>query len=242
VGKKEDQHILDTEECKSCFVRNSTYRDQTKVEAWMKDEEVSWQAHHILCNHSVSESNMAAAIPKEDLLFAKAVLWITDWDLNNSHNMVGLPTNWQYRDSDGQTPVNLPSHQVDHNTTDGYTDECTDWLKTNVWDKIKDKGKDHQANAENMKTLLKSGTDHFLGQLQKRGIRPNRKGTAYCWSHRCKKAPPDATAAEKKNYKQEPKWYSPFSMARDRHVNERSPGVDWKSTQSALAEVLKKIG
>jgi len=242
MGEKEDKHILKTEKCQSVLQRDSSYRDNTPMRPWMKTEEVQWQAHHILCNHSVTWGNIADAIPKEDLLFARACIWITPWDLNDSHNMMGLPTNWQYRDSDGKDPVNLPSHQVDHNTDDGYTDECTDWLKTNVWDKVKDKGKDHKANAANMRELLRAGSEHFRIKLGERGVRPDGKGTAYCWAHRCPGPPPGATPQEKKNYKQEPKWYFPFSMAKDKDVNERSPGVNWKSTEDALAEILKKIG
>lgn len=197
-----------------------------------------WQAHHILCNHSVTQANIAEAIPAADLPFAEDCLWITDWNLNNAHNMIGLPTNWQYRLSDGKVPTNHPSHQVDHNTTDGYTDECTDWLKDNVWNKIKDKGKDHQANATNMQGVLKGASDHFRGELAKRGTRPDGKGTAHCWAHRFPTSPPSATPAEQASYQQEPKWYFPFSMALDEHVNERAPGIDW----GKIAETLRKIG
>jgi len=239
---KADDHIIATQDCQSVLQRDDSYRANTPRQSWMKTEEVEWQAHHILCNHSVTKANIAKAIPQSDLPFAEAVLWITPWDLNDGHNMMGMPTNWQYRDNDGKIPVNIPSHQVDHNTDDGYTDECTDWLKTHVWDKIKDKGKDHKANATNMRELLRGGSEHFRIQLGKRGVRPGTKGTAYCWDRRFKAPPPNATAAEKAAYKHEPKWYFPFSMAVDEHVNERAPGIDWKTTQAALGEILKKVG
>jgi hypothetical protein len=237
VGAKEDQHILDTEDCQSCFERNSSYRDNTKQEGWMKEEEVSWQAHHILCNHSVTKDNIYDAIPEADRLFAEACLWITKWDLNDAHNMVGLPTNRQHRENDGKVPKNRPSHQVDHNTKDGYTEECTKWLKKKVWNKIKDKGKDHQANADNMRELLRTASDHFRGQLKKRGTRPDGKGTAHCWAHRFEDPPDDWSAAKKASYEHEEQWYFPFSMADDDFVNDRAPGVDWDELVGSLKKV-----
>ena len=111
----------------------------------MKVEDALWQAHHILCNHSVAQTNIDAAFTSAgiDLTYGNDVVWITPWDLNDGHNMIGLPTNWQHRLNAGKDPLNLPSHQVDHNTKDGYTDECTKWLKKNVWNKVKEWGKSH---------------------------------------------------------------------------------------------------
>lgn len=229
---KEDTHIIKTRKRLSVLERDSTYRANTPEMDWMTTEDVMWQAHHILCNHSVTDANIAKAIPKDDLPFAKACLWITPWKLNDAHNMIGLPLNWQYRDTDGKVPENLPSHQVDHNTTGGYTDECTDWLKNNVWNKIKDKGKDHEANAENMNTVLRGASDHFRGLLEDRGTRPDGKGTARCWAQRFPKAPPGVT-----RYKHEKKWYFPFSMAKDSKVNGRQPGINWKSVEETLRKV-----
>jgi hypothetical protein len=226
---KADDHIIKTEERKSTLWRNSSYRANTGTGFTTG---VLWQAHHILCHHSVD----AREFPPADVAFAEACLWITPWDLNDGHNMIGLPLNWQYRTTDGTVPSNLPSHQVDHNTKGGYTPECTDWLKNNVWNNIKDKGKDHQANATNMQGLLKAGSDHFRAQLQKRGAR--KKGTAHCWDHRFPYPPPGASAAEKASYKQEKKWYFPFSMAEDSKVNERQPGIDWKKVAAALRKAV----
>ncbi len=224
----DDEHFVKPAKRLSVLVRDSNYRDNTPHLSWMKAEDVQWQAHHILCNHSVE----SRTFPPEDVVFAEDCLWITDWNLNARHNMVGLPLNRQYRETDGKVPVNKPSHQVDHNTTDGYTDECTDWLKTNVWDKIKDKGKNHKANAENMKELLKGGSTHFRTLLGERGCR--KEGTAHCWSHRFEDPP---AGVPKAGYKQEKKWYFPFSMASNANVNERQPGVDWDE----LVGVLRKI-
>jgi len=225
-----DDHIIKNETRQSVLWRDSNYRANTGTGFTSG----LWQAHHILCNHSVTQANIADAIPKPDLPFAEACLWITPWDLNDAHNMIGLPTNWQYRVTDGKVPKNLPSHQVDHNTTGGYTEECTKWLKNNVWNKIKDKGKDHKANATNMKDLLRGGSVHFRTQLKKRGKRPGDKGTAYCWTHRFPNPPATATKAEKNSYKQEKKWYFAFSMAEDAKVNERQPGIDWSKFLEAL--------
>lgn len=223
----DDDHIIKNEKRQSVLWRDSNYRSNTSTGCiWGL-----WQAHHILCNHSV-EGRVIDKNPE----YVEACLWITPWNLNASHNMIGLPINWQYRITLGKNPTNLPSHQVDHNTVGGYTKECTDWLKANVWDVLNDKSKDHKTNASNIDAILRAGSDYFRGELVKRGAR--RQGTAYCWDHRFPTPPPTATAAEQAGYEKEEQWYFPFSMAMDERVNERHAGVDWNK----VAEALRKIG
>jgi hypothetical protein len=229
----EEEHIIKNEKRLSVMWRDGNYRTNTSSGFTSG----LWQAHHLLCNHSAAQ-RFAGIQDPEDLRFAQACEWITDWNLNNSHNMLGLPTNWQHRSNDGKSPADLPSHQVDHNTTGGYTQECTGYCQDHVWDALKDKSKDHKTNAANIQALLKSVSSHFAAELEaKRGFR--KGGTAHCWAHRRPEPPPTATPPERANYQHEPEWYFPFSMAEDGQVNPRAPGIDWTS---ALADVLKKIG
>ena len=213
-------HIQKTEKRKSVLYKNSKYRKNTDTGFTTG----AWEAHHILCYKSVRDREVG-----ENQDFVEDCLWITDWDLNDAHNMVGLPKNSQYRLTNGMVPLNLPSHQVDHNTSDGYRNEVTMWIKTNVWDSLNDKKKDHEVNAKDIKDALKKGSDHFRKQLTLRGIRED--GTLHCWQHRFPN-PPDPND---ENYEQVEEWYLPFSMADD--PTPRNPGIDF----SKLTGIFKKF-
>ncbi len=196
------------------------YRNNTNTGFY--DNTGLWEAHHILCNHSVE----GRQIDDDSKSFVEACLWITEWNLNDAHNMIGLPKNRQYINTLGTKPVNLPSHQIGHNTAKGYTNEVTTYLKDKIWDTLNDKREAHKINAQAIKEELKSGSDHFRKLLGKRGER--KKGTLHCWQHRFPTPPPTISSA---SYVQEEKWYYPFSMAKK--PSERHPGIDY--------ELLKKI-
>ena len=106
-----DNHFEKPAQRKSVLVRNSSYRDNCSAGFTSGD----WQAHHIACHHSVNTRE----IEDEYLEYVENCLWITEWDLNASDNLIGLPVNKQYRSSNGTSPTNYCSHQVDHNTKDG---------------------------------------------------------------------------------------------------------------------------
>jgi hypothetical protein len=209
-------HFQKTNDRKSVLERNSTYR------ANCSDGFVSglWQAHHITCHHALGGREIA----DKYLEYVNDCLWITDWDLNDSANLVGLPLNMQYRMSDGTDPVDKCSHQVDHNTQGGYTDECKQWLKTNVWDTLTNVRKKHEVTAKDLKAALNQCTGVFKGKLTKRGSR--KGGTVTCWNNR-----------HKPSYAE--KWYYPFSMGDT--PSHRHPGPDtdlWKK----MAGIFKLLG
>lgn len=195
----------------SVLWRNSTYR--SKCTDGFTDG--YWEAHHVACNHAVE-----GRVIEKNKDYVEDCLWITEWDLNNPDNLIGLPKNKQYRTSDGKVPSNKCSHQVDHNTSDGYTNECKQWLKDNVWDTLNDKRKKHENNAKNIKQQFEDCTDHFKALLDFRGIR--KGGTLNCWDNRFN---PD--------YKE--KWYYPFSMGND--PRKRHPGV----SSNLLTNIFKQI-
>ena len=173
-----------------------------------------WQTHHICCKHSIASRNTDDYI--EDCL------WITQWDINEAHNLIGLPTNKQYRESKGMIPENLPSHQVDHNTRYGYTKECTLWLQRNVWEALDRNQKNHEVTAERIRASLREASEHFREELESRGGRC--RGTKYCWERRFPDHP---------EYVEH--WYYAFSMAEN--PSKRHPGID----MNRLTEIFKKI-
>jgi hypothetical protein len=199
-------HFKRPKQRKSKLERNSTYRKACKD--WFCKG--LWQAHHIACHHALG----GRKIEKKYLRYVEDCLWITEWDLNASANLVGLPLNMQYRMKDGAEPTNRCSHQVDHNTKGGYTDECKQWLQTNLWDTLKNMQKKHDVQAQDIKSTLEKCTSTFKGKLTRRGKRQG--GTVKCWDNR-----------QKPSYAK--KWYFPFSMADP--PNHRDPGPDthlWK--------------
>jgi len=223
----DDEHIIQTEKRKSVLWRQfPKYRNNTNTGFFSAAG--IWEAHHVLCYDSVESREISE---NED--YVEACLWITDWNLNDSLNMIGLPKNRQYKQTSGTTPSNLPSHQVDHNTKNGYRDEVTMWLKDNIWDTLNDKRKAHEINAKSIENVLKSASDKFRELIESRGQR--KKGTLYCWQHRLPTPPPALPASAQSSYKQEKKWYFPFSMAKK--PNERHPGVD----HANLTYIFKKI-
>lgn len=210
------EHIEKYPKCKSVLTRNSTYRRDT-TGVFTEGSGWWWQSHHIACDHAVSGREI-----DNNEEYVENCLWITDWNLNNPDNLIGLPTNRQHRKLKGKNPENMCSHQVDHNTTNGYTDECKQWLKDNVWDSLNKEKKTHEVNAEAIKKQLEECTRQFKQRLVDRGNRD--PGTKDGMKFRFKKH---------KNT-----WYYPFSMADDPFVSKRHPGVDFES----LINIFKKIG
>lgn len=187
------------------------------------------QVHHILCDHAVS-ARMESYDDKtqEYIDYLEDCLWVMPWSVNNIDNLIGLPLNEQYRDSNGLLPVNLPSHQVDHNTADGYTREVRDWLAANVWDTLTVKKEPHDVDITKLQKLLEKGVENFAGKLTTRGSRKGGKlngrpivGTQGCWEHRHELV----------------KWYMPFSMGSD--PSPRFPGV---KSDPALERIFGKLG
>jgi hypothetical protein len=214
-----ESHFQKEHDRKSVLWRTSNYRSICMGRGFTAG---SWEAHHILCNHAVADRSKGIA--PADLEYVEDCLWITEWNLNKPDNLTGLPTNKQYRASLGSIPVNMPSHQVDHNTSDGYTMECKDWLKDNVWKTLKDKREPHEVTAKVIEGLLNDGVTHFTALLVERGTRPDGKGTKYCWDRRFPNHPEHV-----------PSWYYPFSMGAD--PRPRHPGIDFEK----LTNIFRRL-
>lgn len=193
-----------------------------------------WQSHHIICIMATGDRKLASAEQSDYLEFC---LWNTDWNINEAPNMIGLPTRARYRQeyyAGNYDPVNIPSHNNDHNITGGYAEEVKGYLKKNIWDKFNPKDKIHERDAESLKAQLESTSKHFEGILRGRGMR--NKGTVSSWKTRfddnedrdarkaqyggkSKAASPSPHAPDKPNL-----WYFPFSMSR--RPKPRSPGAN----------------
>ncbi|MCC6559523.1 MAG: AHH domain-containing protein [Polyangiaceae bacterium] len=222
-------HFQKSKKRESRLTRGQNYRKKCKA-GFMRSKKYS-QVHHILCDHSVSARMGAYAEmgkTQEYIDYLEDCLWVTPWSINDPSNLIGLPLNEQYRDSNGLVPVNLPSHQVDHNTADGYTAEVSQWLVDNVWDTLTVKKEPHDVDVKKLKELLEKGTDNFKGKLATRGARVGGMlqgipiaGTKDCWSHR----------------HELDDWYMPFSMGLT--PSPRFPGV---GNDPSLERVFEKLG
>lgn len=192
-----------------------------------------WQSHHIICLMATGEYRKVSDSDQKKYL--EETLWSTEWNINEAPNMIGLPTRSWYRkeySDDNFTPVNLPSHNNDHNITGGYLDEIKGYLKKNVWDKFNPKKKDHNKDPGTLKAQLESTSKHFEGILLGRGKR--NKGTISSWKTRfednidkdARKAAYGGTRTPKSPSPHAPDkpnlWYFPFSMSR--RPKPRSPG------------------
>lgn len=212
-------HFASTHTRQSTLTRASadTYRGNSTT-GYKKGD---WQAHHILCEHALGSRSFKAP----DKEFAEQCLWVTKWDLNDAHNMIGMPIRSDFRREDGKMGMDICSHANDHNTPAGYTDECKDHLQTNIWDKIKKSQNGHTTKPSDISATLKAATTSFRTKLSTRAAREG--GTLHMWKERHK--PANAN-----------KWYKPFSMAKNGAVVPRLPGAK-TSVASAMGDIFKRI-
>lgn len=192
---------------KAKITKNSTYRSvcppwegkkfHTRKYPWTN------QVHHIVCEHSIGDVDKKR-IGAEQFDFLRNCLKITNWRINDAENLVGLPLKSVYFGSDGETPVNLCAHNVDHPK---YTQECKEWLHKHVWNTLQAKKKGHDVEPKDIKAELKKCTAAFKTKLKNRGRRNG--GTRRSWKNRHK-------PSEKLT------WYLPFSMAKK--PTKRAPG------------------
>jgi hypothetical protein len=209
-------HVALPSTCNSVVVRKGDYRKTCKNPVSMPTGTDPYrnEIHHILCEHAITDINLHGDDDGSKFKLIVACLCVIDWDINAEANLVGLPLKQAYRDlyaSDAavESPKDTPCHNVDHNTSDGYTSECKQWLHDNVWETVVDKSKTHEFNQEAIKSGLESCTSKFKSLLVKRGKRNGAKGTKWSFAHRF-----DAD--------QKDTWYHPFSMGKD--PSPRSPG------------------
>ncbi|MEM9666744.1 MAG: hypothetical protein AAF970_17565 [Bacteroidota bacterium] len=162
-----------------------------------------WEAHHIIC--------IAAMEGRKTDDYVENCLWITEWNINDAHNMMGLPVSTEFKKHGTSRADKWVNHKIDHNTSVvGYLPEVRGHLQREVFDTLKQAGddKDHSFDADDIREELKAVSDHFRAELMARATR--HPGVVEGWKNRFDAA-------------YENTWYTPFSMSLT--PKKRHPGV-----------------
>ena len=193
-----DDHMAPGDECVIVFYEQSSHRKVSRGRgapnyAQGRGGASSWQSHHLVCICAV-----ATRTGKDDQTSIKMEqsLYITDWNINKSPNMIGLPMYRKYigvyskldkiKPAAARTaafaaavPQRLPAHDIDHNTEPGYTTEVIGYLKREIWNKYDAEVKDHKKGPEWLKTKLEKASNTSRdcwsgGEIEK--AEPPRRG------------------------------------------------------------------
>ncbi len=125
---------------------------------------------------------------------------LTKWCINQKPNMIALPLKSTHRAHEEVRDMKLPAHDVDHNCTDGYTEEVLEDIKEMIWAKVKKaaakKGKDH-FEPKQVKSQFEKLVGKFRRNIHTRGGRSGGTATAY-----------------KKMGSTKNRWWLAFSMAK----------------------------
>lgn len=209
--------------CKPGWAGKFKFRVGEKGTQWGE-----WEAHHIL---SISCVNW---LPKGNTKQKRIidVLDETTWCINAKRNMIAMPkfghTIMYYVDimktaetgSDEYIQIkrtkapafkNLPQHDFEHNTKDGYCFEVKTDIKA-VWDEVAGASKAHKIEtADWLVSELNQLSSDWRTELKSRGKRHG--GTHSCW-----------TRGRDDGFKN---WYVPFSMATKAAANRRNHPMKW---------------
>lgn len=184
-----------------------------------KKKQKKYEAHHILCFACVTSTFFLKENGKYKLL-ARG----TKWCVNNQDNMIALPM-WghtlKFYEANLPTPppfANLPQHDIDHNITEGYTDEVKSALKKLLRDLKKQK---HDIEKDDISGQLNTLSGNFRTTLRVRGSTRGPQGHI-------------GTDAAFRHGKGE--WYAPFSMA----AEPRPRTFSSRSFPQALADAIAR--
>jgi A nuclease family of the HNH/ENDO VII superfamily with conserved AHH len=167
------------------------------------------EAHHILCVSPVTK--VLAGNPDIQPAIAE-----TEWCINNKDNMVAMPL-WGHtvrhyiyatQEAEGdldklKAPAfeNWPQHNIDHNSSEGYTQEIHDEC-TRIAFAIEKSG--HKLKGDALKKKLDKLSGEWLDELKRRGSR-RQGGTHRAWKMGARN--PEGSS-----------WIHPFSMASDAKI------------------------
>jgi hypothetical protein len=140
----------------------------------------NWQKHHILPCTSVKKSIVAAQASTPNL--DKALKYFTTWNINDSANLMPMPTRKAYQNAYGKkggkvggvmpqlsdagtTYSHLPCHQP---TSWGHTDYNDKVEKDllNVWSNVTVKVKNHKLDANDVSADITSKKNTWKGRLE----------------------------------------------------------------------------
>ena len=205
------------------------------------------QFHHIICINSIQNVQIK---PNDKLDFFRKCMVLTDWDINDGHNLISLPTKEVFYRSDlkglnprqlvfffihemdaqmgkfGTVP-DLPCHTPDNNAHENYRTEVIDHLKKIVWEPLaeaKDLTECEKINGRNIREELRSISDFWRKFLNLRG--KSHGGAAYCWRNRNDEGVKNV-------------WYIPLSMDPG-DPPKLLPPPDWQKNISKNLELWMK--
>lgn len=188
-----------------------------------------YEAHHILCVSPVTKELLG----NEDI---RGSIEQTQWCINKKLNMKAMPlwghtVKWYcsvnssggFLKSDVSAPPweNIPQHDIDHNSAEGYTKEVRDKMKS-LARKVQDA--DHKLKGQSLADLLDDAARDFDAELAARGSR--KEGTHNAWGL--------ALQGDEE-------WAHPFSMASNGRVsNPAFPAKDFKGKLESWIDRLAK--
>jgi len=201
----------------------------TFIQGSKKKVTKDYEAHHLLCVACVTEMLAGEAKLRE-------ILEQTEWCINAKKNMLGMPLwghtlQWYCDLAAGGELLenvaaprfeNVPQHDYDHNSKEGYTKEVKRSLAT-LAEKVAKSTDKHEEVAGTLKHDLEDLSDVYRDKLSNRGMRSG--GTHNAWKKGSEH--PDSD------------WYLPFSMANTGSAEKRTfpaPNID-----SKVASKIKRL-
>lgn len=181
------------------------------------------QIHHILPVSSLQDAYIDKQLKSEDnLRIIRFCLGETEWNINASHNCIGLPLKLAFVGRNPKRWGGLPCHLVDHNL---YTDHMHKDLNKNVWQPALRQNVKCQFERDSLEPQLRGRSDFWRGWLKARGAQQG--GTKYCWRNR-------------HNPEMKYKWYIPFSMAVGKPPYRKAP-VAWDNLPDSFQRYFKSL-
>ena len=178
------------------------------------------QVHHILCVSCFADGN----IDVSDLNYIHSCMGVTEWNVNEPPNLIGLPTKSAYVDP--QAPGDwggYPCHQVEHNPS--HTDGVKKWLNDNIWSPLEQDPPDCTVVGKTLAQMLARGSTHWRRWLLKRG--KEEGGTKTCWKQRNDPGMEDS-------------WFIPFSMCVGT-PKERKPFPEFDLMTQSVKSLVKGL-
>jgi hypothetical protein len=178
------------------------------------------QVHHILPVEVLADATIEDKLTSDEAVFVKKCLMMTDWNINASPNVVGMPVKRVYWEVTAQVGewADWPCHLVDHNPY--YNDEVIKDL-SKMWRNMHGNAEECKIDGETIKGALEAKSKKWLRFLGSRAKRAG--GVAHCWKNK-------ETLAD---------WYYPFSMA-DPPQPRQAP-KDWAKLADDLKAYVQAI-
>ena len=179
--------------------------------------------HHILPIHTLGSDHL---VPDDKIDFFHNCMAMTEWDINDGHNLIGLPTRDVYREYDqgkkdrlgvgpsGQGATTnlsvlrsfaarlgmfgvIPDLPCHQNHHSEYNKGVIDYLQQQIWRPLAREQEKCSLSGVTLRSQLRGASKHWRDFLESRGR--ECQGASHCWVHR-----------NDKGY--DKFWYIPFSM------------------------------